>query len=335
MPLATDSLRPAALDSFIGQERLKNVLSIAISGAKARHEGVRHSLFVGPPGLGKTTLANIIAAETNQPLITCSGTAVTKITSLATLLNQIPNDGAVLFCDEIHRLPRTIEEALYSVMEDFRLDVTTDKLHINMRLPKFTLVGATTRQGLITKPLQDRFGSTYHLSFYSLDELVKVVQRSAAILKLEISREAAAGIAQRAKRTPRIANNLLLQARDFALSYNIDQINEAVILGMMDMIEVDSIGLTRMDRLLLTTIIDKFNGGPVGLGTLATMMAEEIDVIERVYEPYMLQEHLIERTPKGRIVTDRCYAHLGLKPQATPITLANAVLVDDDQPALG
>lgn len=305
-----ESLRPASLDRFVGQEKLKNVLSIAISGANARKEPMRHSLFVGPPGLGKTTLANIIATETSHSLITASATSVTKVTALATLLNQLNDKTNILFIDEIHRLPRVVEEALYTVMEDFRLDITTDKLHINMHLPRFTFLGATTRQGMITKPLQDRFAATYHLDFYSFTELSEVIRRSASLLKLIVDEQAISELAKRAKRTPRIANNLLLQSRDFALSYKIEQISYPVVLGMMEALEIDSLGLTRMDRSILELIIDKFNGGPVGLDTLAAVMVEEKDVIERVYEPYLLQEHLLERTARGRIATASAYKHL-------------------------
>lgn len=309
--LASDPLRPSAMDGFIGQSKLKKVLEISINGAKSRNEPVGHTLFVGPPGLGKTTLANIIATEMDCYLTVASATSLTKIGSLMNLLERVRDfDGGVLFIDEIHRLPRPVEEAMYSVMEDFRLDVTNEKMHYNMELPKFTLVGATTRQGMITKPMNDRFISQYHLDWYTDEEIIGILKRSAAILKLEIEDKAASEIAARCKKTPRVANNLLRQSRDFAHSYGIDQINWAVILGMMEMIECDSLGLMPADRNILNAMIDKFGGGPVGIDALSALLVEEVDVIERVHEPYLLQCGLIERTARGRVVTQRAYNHL-------------------------
>lgn len=309
--LANDTLRPSALASFVGQSKLKKVLEIAINGAKSRQEPVGHTLFVGPPGLGKTTLAAIIAREMDARLFIASATSVTKIGSLLTLLERVREEGGgVLFIDEIHRLPRMVEEALYSVMEDFRLDVTTEKMHINLDLPKFTLVGATTRQGLITKPMQDRFIANHHLDWYTLEELTGILKRSAGILRLDIEDRAATELSSRAKRTPRIANNLLLQARDFAVSYGIHQINWAVVLGMMDVLEIDTLGLTLADRRILEAMIQKFNGGPVGLDALSALLVEEADVIERVHEPYLLQCGLIERTARGRVATKLAYDHM-------------------------
>lgn len=309
--LANDTLRPSALASFVGQSKLKKVLGIAINGAKSRQEPVGHTLFVGPPGLGKTTLASIIAREMDARLFIASATSVTKIGSLMTLLERVKDEGGgVLFIDEVHRLPRVIEEALYSVMEDFRLDVTTEKMHLNLDLPKFTLVGATTRQGLITKPMQDRFIASYHLNWYTPEEIIEILKRSAGILKMDIEDKAATEIAARAKRTPRIANNLLLQARDFAFSYDIHQVSYPVILGMMDTLEIDALGLTPPDREILKAIITKFNGGPVGLDALSALLVEEPDVVERVHEPYLLQCGLIERTSRGRVATKLAYDHM-------------------------
>lgn len=311
--MPVDSLRPGLLDAFVGQTKLKKVLEIAINGARSRHEPMGHILFDGPPGLGKTTLAGIIAQEMGAKLIVSSATSVTKVPSMATLLNQL-EEGTVLFIDEVHRLPRVVEEAFYSVMEDYRLDITTDKLHLNMRVPKFTLVGATTRKGMLTKPMQDRFIGHYHLEWYSLDELAAIVKRSARILHLTIEDKAAEEIATRCKRTPRIANGYLLQARDFANSYGIvGQVNHAVVLGMMETLEIDGMGLAPADRTILETIIKRFRGGPVGLGTLAAILVEEEDVLARIHEPYLMQCGFIERTPRGRVATNEAYTHMKIK----------------------
>lgn len=313
--LASDPLRPAAFGGFIGQTKLKRVLQIAINGAKSRNEPVGHTLFVGPPGLGKTTLANIIAKEMDCYLTVASATSITKIGSLMNLLERVRDfDGGVLFIDEIHRLPRPVEEAMYSVMEDFRLDVTNEKMHFNMEMPRFTLVGATTRQGMITKPMHDRFLMHHHLDWYTVEELIAILMQSAQILKMEVADDAASELAIRCKRTPRIANNLLRQSRDFAVSYGIHQLNRAVVLGMMDELEVDELGLESADRNVLKAIINNFNGGPVGIEALSALLVEEVDVIERVYEPYLLQCGLIERTARGRIATQAAYNHMKKNP---------------------
>lgn len=313
--LANDTLRPSALASFVGQSKLKKVLEISINGAKSRGEPVGHTLFVGPPGLGKTTLANIIAKEMDSYLTVTSATSISKIGTLMLLMERVKDyDGGVLFIDEIHRLPRVIEEALYSVMEDFRLDVTNEKMHINFEMPHFTLVGATTRQGMITKPLQDRFMATHHLDWYTIEEIISILKRSAGILKLEIEDKAAQEIAQRAKRTPRIANGLLHQSRDFAHAYGIHQISYPVILGMMEQLEIDTLGLTAADRRILEAIMNKFQGGPVGIDALSAVLVEEVDVLERVHEPYLLQCGLIERTARGRIATQAAYNHMKANP---------------------
>lgn len=313
--LTPDTLRPSNLAKFIGQTKLKTVLDITIAGAKARQEPIGHTLFVGPPGLGKTTLANILATATERRLIIASGPSVQRLPSLVTILNQLADNDACLFIDEIHRLPRMVEESLYSVMEDFRLDITTGKMHFNLKLPRFTLIGATTRFGMMTKPLRDRFLHQYHLDFYTQDELVQVVQQSATKLHITIDDAAANELARRAKQTPRIANNLLLQSRDFAQSFGIESmVNHAVVLGMMAALDIDECGLSRVDRLLLNTLADKFNGGPAGLNTLASILIEEPDVLEEVYEPYLLQSCFIERTPQGRRLTQQGWNHIGKQP---------------------
>ena len=287
----TVNLRPKDLQRFVGQEKLKNVLSISMAGARARNEAMGHTLFVGPPGLGKTTLANIIALGTNSKLITANGPSITKIPSLATLLNQI-DEKTIVFIDEIHRIPRAVEESLYSVMEDFRLDVTTEKMHLNIRMPRFTLVGATTRFGLLTKPLRDRFIHQHGLAFYTLDEIAKIILDNAKTLNLIVEPNAAYEIAKRSKQTPRLANNLLLQSRDFALSFDAHQVSLPIVLGMMEQLEIDANGLGSTDRKILQTIATTFKGGPVGLDAISSVLVEESDVIEVIHEPYLIQERI-------------------------------------------
>ena len=310
------SLRPQTLQDYIGQQKAKEILSIYIEAARQRNDALDHVLFYGPPGLGKTTLAGIIANEMNVNLKVTSGPAIEKPGEMAAILNNL-QEGEILFIDEIHRLNRQVEEVLYPAMEDFAIDIMigkgTSARSVRLDLPKFTLVGATTRAGLLTAPLRDRFGVIQHLEFYSIEELVLIIQHSARILNVEIDEKGAVELARRSRGTPRLANRILRRVRDFAQVRYDGRITEEVANTALDLLDVDKLGLDQTDRHILTTMIDKFHGGPVGLDTLAAAIGEDNGTIEEVYEPYLIKNGLIMRTPRGRVVTELCYHHLGLE----------------------
>ena len=310
------SLRPQTLQDYIGQQKAKEILSIYIEAARQRNDALDHVLFYGPPGLGKTTLAGIIANEMNVNLKVTSGPAIEKPGDMAAILNNL-QEGDILFIDEIHRLNRQVEEVLYPAMEDFAIDIMigkgTSARSVRLDLPKFTLVGATTRAGLLTAPLRDRFGVIQHLEFYSIEELVLIIQHSARILNVEIDEKGAVELARRSRGTPRLANRILRRVRDFAQVRYDGRITEEVANTALDLLDVDKLGLDQTDRHILTTMIDKFHGGPVGLDTLAAAIGEDNGTIEEVYEPYLIKNGLIMRTPRGRVVTELCYHHLGLE----------------------
>ena len=309
------SLRPHALRDYIGQEKLKGMLDIYIRAAKERGEPLDHVLLYGPPGLGKTTLAGIIAAEMGVNLKITSGPAIEKPGDMAAILNNL-REGDVLFVDEIHRLNRQVEEVLYPAMEDYAIDIMIGKgptaRSIRLDLPKFTLVGATTRAGLLTAPLRDRFGVVHRLEFYSREELQTIVLRSAGVLNVEIDEAGAWEIASRSRGTPRLANRFLKRVRDYAQVRSGGAITAQVAKTALDLLDVDRLGLDRADRGILFTIIEKFGGGPVGLETLAAALGEDAGTLEDVYEPYLIQCGFINRTPRGRVVTGDAYRHLGL-----------------------
>ena len=315
------SLRPRSLKEYIGQESVKQNLHISIEAALKRHEPLDHLLLYGPPGLGKTTLAGIIAAEMGQNIRITSGPAIEKAGDLASILTNLA-DGDVLFIDEIHRLSRSVEEVLYPAMEDYALDIMIGKgptaRSIRLDLPRFTLVGATTRAGLLSAPLRDRFGILFRLELYSPQELSAIVRRSAGILNVRADEEGVLEIARRSRGTPRIANRMLRRVRDFAQIRAGGVITLEVARQGMDMLDVDELGLEKLDRAMLTTMIDKFGGGPVGLETLSAMTGEDASTIEDVYEPYLMQLGFLTRTPRGRVVMPAAYEHLGRRPQTPP-----------------
>lgn len=308
-------LRPQLLEDYIGQEKAKETLKIYIEAAKARKEPLDHVLFYGPPGLGKTTLAGIIANEMNVNLKITSGPAIEKPGEMAAILNNL-QEGDVLFVDEIHRLNRQVEEVLYPAMEDYAIDIMIGKgasaRSIRLDLPKFTLVGATTRAGMLTAPLRDRFGVINRMEFYTIEELKTIILRSAKVLEVGIDVNGAYALARRSRGTPRLANRLLRRVRDFAQVKYDGYVTEEVANYALDLLDVDKEGLEQTDRNLLLVMIEKFMGGPVGLDTLAAAIGEDAGTIEDVYEPYLLKNGFIQRTPRGRIVTDSAYLHLGI-----------------------
>ena len=310
------TLRPRSLDAFVGQPVLREQLMIFIEAATSRGESLDHVLLAGPPGLGKTTLANIIALEMRVNIVTTSGPALERKADMAAILTHL-QEGDVLFIDEIHRLNRAIEEILYPAMEDFEIDIVIGQgpsaRTIRLELPRFTLIGATTRTGLITTPLRDRFGFSHRLDYYSVEDLEQIVRRSAGILGVSIDERGAHELAMRSRGTPRIANRLLKRVRDFAQVRHQGSITAAIALEALRLFEVDDEGLDRVDREILTLILHKFDGGPVGLSTLAVAIGEEPDTIEDVYEPFLLQRGFLMRTPRGRVLTRLGYEHCGVE----------------------
>jgi Holliday junction DNA helicase RuvB len=309
-------LRPRRLSEFVGQQKLKDHLAVFLGAAKKRGEPIEHTLLYGNPGLGKTTLAHIIANEMEVTVRPTSGPALERVGDLAAILTNL-EEGDVLFIDEIHRLNKLIEEVLYPAMEDFALDLVIGKgpsaRTLRMDLPHFTLIGATTRLSLLSAPLRDRFGVTYHLEFYDPEELRQIIDRNAVLLGCTIRPDAAIRIAERSRRTPRVANRLLKRVRDYADYHGNGTMTIEIVDRALEMLEIDAVGLDQVDRRILETLITKFGGGPVGLNALAAATAEEMETIESIYEPYLIQLGLLHRTPRGRMATDAAYAHLGLK----------------------
>lgn len=309
---STSDIRPMRLDEYIGQDKIKQNMKIYINAAKQREEALDHVLFSGPPGLGKTTLSQILANEMNVNLVSTSGPAIDKSGDLASILTNL-NKYDILFIDEIHRLSRHVEEILYSAMEDFQLDIIIGQgpgaKSIKIDLPMFTLVGATTRTGLLSSPLRDRFGIIERLDYYSNDELLKIANRSSKILNVNLTQDGANEIAKRSRGTPRITNRILRRIRDFAVERGASHIDKELADWALGRLDIDSNGLDYMDKKLLLTIIDKFDGGPVGIDTLAAATGEEADTIEDVYEPYLIREGLVNRTPRGRIATNHAFKY--------------------------
>ncbi len=310
------SLRPKILSEYVGQDNIKANLNILIKAAAQRGEPIDHVLLYGSPGLGKTTLAHIIANELKANIRITSGPALEKAGDLAAILTNL-NEGDILFIDEIHRLPRIVEEVLYPAMEDFSLDIVVGKgpsaKMLRIDLPRFTIIGATTRVSLLSSPLRDRFGVSHHLDFYTPEDLEKIIHRSARILNIVLEPLSAKVIAERARRTPRLANRLLRRARDYSEVKSHGQLTSAICQQALELLEIDELGLDRIDRKILEIIIDKFSGGPVGISTLAAATGEDLATLEEVYEPYLLQIGFLDRTPRGRLATPRAWQHLGKK----------------------
>lgn len=311
-----NNLRPKTFDDYIGQEKLKEAMKLYIKAAKLRNEPIDHILLYGPPGLGKTSLAYVVANEMNRNIKITSGPVLEKSGDLASILTSL-EDGDILFIDEIHRLNTSVEEILYPAMEDGEIDILIGKGHgaksIRIDLPKFTLIGATTNAGKLSKPLRDRFGVSHRMEFYTTDELSRIIKRGANILGIPYEDDAIDIMAKRSRGTPRLANRILKRARDYAMIKGNGVIDEKSVIGILDMLEIDEYGLDAMDRRILIKIIENYNGGPVGLETLSLLLGEDKRTVEEVYEPYLVKNDLIKRTHRGRVVTEKAYNHLGIK----------------------